>query len=832
MRPALAGLTLLALSGCPGHGDVTPLLPVHPHPGIFEAVLGDRAAARARVHVMRDGEQLGGPSAVGRPGDLVIENDEVVFVVDQLGSSAGFAESGGNLVDAADARVRKDELGQMFTFLGKFPRQGLYDTLTSGVADDGSAWIEARGHELYEPKLLVTTRYTLHPPDRALLVETTLVNSGEALIELASLGDAIQWGGAEKVAPGQPLGFRGASSGPYVGGVGRFVSYAMTSTEGAIDGFSGSSWTDTAVRKDPKLPPAARATYARVFLVGERPDTTSLVGELALAAGRPVGDVQVRVAGALATGEVLQLVPDGSREVLTLAPPFEARVPVGRYWVAAAATPAARVGPIDVKAAARALADLSVEVRATLEMGCAGAAGANMPCKLTIEGIGTTPDPGFGPAYAAGPARRQATTAGDPVRVLVPPGSYRVTASRGPEYALDVVEVTLAAGAQRSLRLAPSRVVDTHGYLACDFHRHTILGADAPTSTRDRVIANAAEGVEVAVASEHNLVVNLEPLVRDLGLERELVSVSGDELTSDANLHPWGHANVWPMSVDPNKPRGGAPAVRAGTAREVFEALRRAPPGGDFVLQVNHPRAGATGYFDLMGLDGARGEGSDAGYGASFDAVEVWNGRNVDARARVLDDWRALLRTGHAVTATADTDTHGVVGQEAGYPRTYVRVADDDHLDAWTPARTADVVRGVKSLRDVVLTDGPMLRVTANGVPIGGIARGHAVRVNVHVESAPWVEVDSVRIVRAREGAAEEARSIKPKAREGHAMVADVDFALRFDADDAFFVVASGAKPLSPVLALDAKTGEELQPWAMTGAIWVDADGDGKSLGR
>jgi hypothetical protein len=838
MRSVLRALACVALAACPAHQDVTPLVPVHPHPGIVEALLADRHVAQSRVHVMKEGEQLGGPSSLGRPGDLVLENDEVVFVVDQLGSSTGFAESGGNLVDAADARARKDELGQVFTFFGKFPRQGVYEALRSGVADDGTAWIQARGRELYEPKLLVTTRYSLHPPDRALLIETTLENTGDTQIELPALGDAIQWGGAEKVAPGQPAGFRGPSSGPYVGGVGRFVSYAMTSTEGAVDGVSGGSWTDTAVRRDAKLAPAAKTTYSRVFLVGERPDTTSLVGELALAAGKPVGEVQLRVAGGpLATGEILKLAPDGSREALSLAPPFVARVPLGRYWAATAANPAARVGPIDVKADAPVQAELTVAARATLDVGCTGAGGAPMPCKLTLEGLAGTPDPSFGPAYAAGPARRQATTAGAAVRVLVPPGTYRVTASRGPEYALDATEVTLGPGVLRSLLLAPSRVVDTRGYLACDFHQHTILGADAPTSTRDRVIANAAEGVEVAVASEHNLVANLEPLVRDLGLERELVSVSGDELTSDANPHPWGHANVWPLAVDPGKPRGGAPPVRDRSARELFDAIRRATAPGDFVLQVNHPRSATTGYFDLMGLDAARGEGTDPGYGASFDAVEVWNGRNVEARGRVLDDWRALLRTGHAVTATADTDTHGIVGQEAGYPRTYVRVADDEHLDAWNDARTADVVRGVKSLRDVVLTDGPMLRVSANGVPIGGIARGHAVRVKVHVEAAPWVDVDTVRVVRAREGAAEETRSVKLKPRTGAgsvtaAMVAEVEFALRFDADDAFYVVASGTKPLSPVLGLDGKTGEQLQPWAMTGAIWVDADGDGVCLGR
>jgi len=105
------------------------------------------------------------------------------------------------------------------------------------------------------------------------------------------------------------------------------------------------------------------------------------------------------------------------------------------------------------------------------------------------------------------------------------------------------------------------------------------------------------------------------------------------------------------------------------------------------VIQINHPRAGRNGYFDLLGFDPAKGEGSAPGYDARFDALEVWNGRNVDARGKVLADFFALLRTHHPVTATADTDTHGIVGQEAGYPRTWVRVHDDGPRSAWDPAR-------------------------------------------------------------------------------------------------------------------------------------------------
>jgi hypothetical protein len=832
-RAVLLSCLVLASVACPPREDATPMIHVDPHAaGRLDWLAKPAASAAdapgkpkpARVHVMKDGEQLGGPAATGRPGDLLLENDEVAFVIDQLGSSTGFAESGGNLLDAADAHARKDELGQLFTYFGTFPRQGVYDTLTSGTGEDGSAWVEARGRELLEPHVTVTTRYTLQAPDRAVLIETALQNTGDAPVTIPSLGDAVQWGGAEKVAPGKARGFKGPSSGAFVGGVGRFVSYAITSTEGSIDGISGSSWTDTAQRKTVTLDPhGGVTTYQRIFLVGPRPDTSSLVAELAMAAGEPTGELDVKLeGGTLGTGEVLSLMPIGGTEPLTLAAPYAAPLPAARYEVTVPGAGGAK-DKVEVKRDTAVDVSLKVDPRATLTLGCNG------PCKLTVEGTGGTATPDFGPAHAAVPARNQVTTRGDVVSVLVAPGMYRVTASRGPEYALDATDVELASGAARAVTLTPRRVVDTAGYLACDFHQHTIVGADAPVATGDRVVSNVAEGVEVAVASEHNVIADYEPLVRGMHLEDQMVAIAGDELTTDASRKPWGHANVWPMPYDAAKPRGGSPPLRDKTAKEVFDGLR-ASLTGDWVLQVNHPRMGPIGYFELLHFDPARGVGTGDGYDAGFDALEVWNGRNIGSRDQVVDDWRALLRTGHVVTPTADTDTHGIVGWEAGYPRTYVRVADDSHLATWDASRTQDLVHGVKVLRDVVLTNGPMLRVRANGAPVGSVVRGPHVVVSVHVECAPWVDVDTVTLMRVTTDKRElAARPVKLAPTPGGAMAADAYFSVVLQKDDALYVVATGTKPMTPVLAGDPK---EIAPWAMSGAMWIDADGDGKSLNR
>jgi hypothetical protein len=857
-----AVVVLLLAAACPAPRDATPLVYVDPNGARrARALLGphetraSETPAPARVHVMAPGEELGGPNAIGRPGDLLLENSEVAFVIDRLGSSAGFAESGGNVVDAADARTRKDELGQQFTYFGTFPRQGVYDAIASGASTDGSAWVEARGRELYEPGLVVVTRYTLRAPDRALLLETTLENTGAAPVEGLTLGDAIQWGGAEKIAPGKARGFKGPSSGPYVGGVGRFISYAITSTGGTIDGVSGSTWTDTAQGAKVTLRPGEKVSYARLLLVGERADSAGLVSELARAAGQAVGTVRVTLRSDPAesdggAGGDVGVPPDarlsvrdaGSGvEVMSIhaagdPPALGADLPPGHWQLAYAGgggRAAAAPVMVDVAAGGETSAALIVSRPAGARVRCLDAAGATAPCKVTFERLDGGPAPDFGPAYAAGPARNQATTVDGTVDVALAAGSYRVTASRGPAYALAQSELRLEPGDTKSVDLSLRRVLDTAGYLGCDFHQHTMLGADAPVAVRDRVIANAAEGVDVAVASEHNVVADLEPMVRELGLERDLVSIPGDELTSDASRHPWGHANAYPLALDPAQARGGAPAVRDRTAREVFDEIRAAAAGG-VVIQINHPRAGRNGYFDQLGFDPARGEGTAPGYDARFDALEVWNGRNVDARGKVLADFFALLRTRHPVTATADTDTHGIVGQEAGYPRTFVRVHDDGPRSEWDAARTADVVHGVKTLRDVVLTNGPMLRVSAEGVPVGGVVRGRVAHVKVHVESAPWVVVDTVRILRASDPDAKDDADVRRVAgalNQRGALGADVAFTVRAKADDAFVVLATGSKTMTPVLGEGADPAETM-PWAMTGAIWIDADGDGKSLGR
>jgi hypothetical protein len=878
---ACASVAAVALAACPRRSDDhVPMIDVRPGAAARAMLLRSRSAAGrpnakpARVHAMVPGEELGGSNALGRPGDLVLENDEVVFVIDQLGSSTGFAESGGNIVDAADARERRDALGQLFTFFGTFPRQAIYTSLESGEDRDGTAWVLAKGHDLEAATLKVATRYALRPGDRALLLETTLSTDADGAVELEGLGDAVQWGATEKFAPGMASGFRGPSRSAFVGGVGRFVSYALAATDGDIEALSGGSWTDTFQARRVRVARGKPATYARVFVVGQRGDSSSAMSELALAAGARVGTLSLSFVGAdgarvkVEPWTRVSLARRGEQSpVLTVATTreldaLEAALPPGEFDIvkvegAGRSLEGARV-PLRITPDSRTESFVTVSDVGQLALSCEEVTGGTKreaPCKATVEPLEGAPAPRFGPPFLAQASENTVWIRRGAALVPLAPGKYRVTFSRGLEYALDAHDVVVPRGGQVAAHGGLHRVVDTRGYVAADLHQHTMLGADAPVAIPDRILSNVAEGVEVAVASEHNYVADLRGAVRALGLEPFLVSIPGNEVTTDASPKAFGHLNAFPLEPNAARPRGGAVEVRGRRAGDVIDELRRG--GEPIVIQVNHPRSGATGYFDLLGFDPSTGLGN-AAYDPRFDALEVWNGRNVEARTRVLDDFFALLRTGHPVTPTANTDTHGVVGEEPGFPRTYVRLDDDETLTPWTTERTKAFVRSLREGRDVVLTNGPFLRVTMNGAPIGGTialagaratgpnrpaaAKGAArmVDVAIHVECAPWVDVTRVRVVRASDPNAFVERPIKlvsaRAVRGGGAAptapakrVADATIRLAVDADDALVVMALGEKPLRPVLAGD---DADILPFAMTGAVWVDADGDGAALGR
>jgi hypothetical protein len=264
-------------------------------------------------------------------------------------------------------------------------------------------------------------------------------------------------------------------------------------------------------------------------------------------------------------------------------------------------------------------------------------------------------------------------TAQDAASFEVIAGEYRVMASRGSEWSMAGADLDLRApqvdGNPASLHLALNREVDTTGYVACDTHIHTLtFSGHGDSTTEERMVTLAAEGVELAVSTDHNHNTDYRPYQERMGLNAHFTPVVGNEVTT-----PIGHFNGFPLD-----PLEEVPAYDLHDAVTVVEGMRAK---GAQVVILNHPRwpSHEEGPFGVIGLSHFTGEGSGAPYTEyPFDAMELINSTTEEPEPMLLfEDWFALLNRGERIFAVGSSDSH-TVGDPVGGGRTYVPSATDD----------------------------------------------------------------------------------------------------------------------------------------------------------
>jgi hypothetical protein len=377
--------------------------------------------------------------------------------------------------------------------------------------------------------------------------------------------------------------------------------------------------------------------------------------------------------------------------------------------------------------------------------------------RVLIYGINGTPDPMLGAVGRGDGARNSVLVSHREPRVLqLPAGMYRVVATKGGFYTLGEGQLSLQVNADAEVALTVRRVVDAERRWVCgDFHTHQAPSLDSPVSTRDRVLAAAAEGLDVLAATDHNVATDLSAAVNDEDLNRVLATMGGDEVSTDVAVNPTGHWNIFPLRVDPARPLNGAPDLFELAADALIERVRRDSP--DAVLQLNHPRSGSpTGMFDIYRLDNRTGRASLPGFSSAFDVLEVWNGRYQRPVDDILKDWLSLLRNGARITGAANSDSHVIVTQEVGYPRSCFRGSITWRSVGGPPGPSAEeqVREAFRSKRDVLMTDGPLLEVlradgstSAVGVPFAPGPRGE--QLHIRGVSASWAAADVLEMIRA-----------------------------------------------------------------------------------
>ena len=88
--------------------------------------------------------------------------------------------------------------------------------------------------------------------------------------------------------------------------------------------------------------------------------------------------------------------------------------------------------------------------------------------------------------------------------------------------------------------------VPTEGWISSDTHIHTYTySGHGDASIEERAITIAGEGIELPVMTDHNIKVDIAPVMKSLGLDRFYTPVIGNEFTT--NL---GHFNIFPEAKE------------------------------------------------------------------------------------------------------------------------------------------------------------------------------------------------------------------------------------------------------------------------------------------
>jgi len=513
------------------------------------------------------------------------------------------------------------------------------------------------------------------------------------------------------------------------------------------------------------------------------------------------------------------------RSILRKPLSCEVLLPPGIYRFQANFFPAIVEELIEIKPGEENSCLLQNSPSGTVKVKVRNSQGDHVPGKVTFLGLAPTKSPYFRPDNPVETGRgwegfKNSCFPGEEgLEVEVPVGTYLVYASRGPEYTIDQKVIEVVKEENREQVFMVDHVVDTPGLISLDPHMHT-QRSDGSASIPERIKSAVAEGVEIAVASDHNTITDYSGALKKLNLANELAVILGCEVTTPDVIH----FNTYPMEFRPAEEGHGAINSAAEEASPLFLASRQKNPAS--ILQVNHPRAGSLGYFNNFYLDQESASTALSSFDPNFDLLEVLNGPYFYSSNQVaIEDWFHLLNRGYFFPLVGSSDAHGLDKGETGYARTYVFYDGENgsRLDR------AALIQALKKGRSFA-TNGPIVEFKVNGQSASGDliqARGGKVDIRINVRSAPWVAVDEVRIILNGER-----KVIFPVSAEESVVTKFAeDISLILKEDSYICVEVLGKSTLFPVFQSPSGSGllkDGALPYALTNPVFVDVDGNAK----
>jgi len=761
--------------------------------------------------------------------------------------------------------------------------------------------------------LTITRYYVLRPDEQVLRVVTAFRNDGKAEVvtvagELVDSGGSIQFfnpastlkGFGYKMAAGEALdwlAFRGDASThalapPPVAGKPGGSYLAISGVAGCVFGTAEALALllagKDAIATHPaalKIAPGAVAVRDHLVAVGSG-DLSQVSAAIWQARGAATGAISGKAIdpdGKGLAGLRVSAIKDGSTvtQFTTDAQgAFTGVLPPGAYAFSADAPGRlqSETGTAMVAPGAPATTELTFGPAAQLQVSVRTPSGAPVPAKVTVLCDGScakTPqslhrDVTFDPLKAGWAAVEWVGVSGD-VTLPLPAGTYKVVVTRGPTWSIFPPDLATSGGFAVEVQdgqtakvdAVVGKAVDTSGWLSGDFHVHALASPDSPVTNLQRVGTFLAEGVDVLVATDHDVVTDFTPWIAEAKAEKWLASIIGDELTT----FDYGHYIGFPLVRDANDLTGGAFDWGAGDGPGVTPhgiALALAGGDADRVVQINHPNGG---FLQALKIDVKQGislapaaqfrlppttpdpvTGDTGLFSTAFTAMEIYNGHGVEKFYTCANWWFALLARGLRWTGTAVSDTHSWNASQSGGPRSWVEVgAGKDSVATLDVKHFAKTVNAMK----VVGSNGPFVRARIMGDgKIRGLGevipldKGGTAIVEVEIQAPSWMSLDSVELFvsptdTAPPAGEQNAKAPKPTAVKKLALSpADlidgvdpgtkrykvkVTFEFKVEADGFAVVFVRGAKPIPEALV----AGKTVLPFAYTNPLYWDTDGGG-----
>jgi len=399
----------------------------------------------------------------------------------------------------------------------------------------------------------------------------------------------------------------------------------------------------------------------------------------------------------------------------------------------------------------------------------------------------------------------------------LPAGEYEIWFGKGMEYSVEVQKVIFDSGQKATLKASLKRELNPKGFIGADMHLHTYTySGHGDATVEERLISCVAEGLEWAVATDHNAILDYAPFMKKLGIEKYMATAVGNEVSTKI-----GHFNTYPL--DAKIPKVNA---KITDGKELYQTIRKEGLPNT-IIQINHPRWVDSDFFNSKGLDPFYGQSKHPEWDWDFDAFEVLNENfgigwrdAPDNKFSVKQDWFNMLNQGIVKTGLGNSDSHSVIAQIAGVPRNYIKSS----TDIPTEITNEEMAQSIKS-QQVTVARGLFVNMTTkSGEGIGTTVKlaeaQQTLTFNLEVQAPSWITCHKAELI--ENGVVIQTFDI-PESTDVVRLSETIT--LQPKKDSWYLLIAYGDKPMSPMVQGLEKP---VLPLGFTNPIWVDSDSDGK----